>query len=449
MKNLTQGNIYKNFILFALPLVFSAFLSQGYNLIDNIIAGKYLGDIGLAATGATSPFISFCSSLFWGFSVGSSIYIAMLFGAEDYQYIKSGIFYSTVILISFSVLFCLVVLIFGDNILTMLKVDPAIHHAAKTYLYIYMCGFFIILLNNQFVQSLYSLGISTYPFIVSILSALLNIFGNIFAIKVLKLGVAGIALATIFSALIVDILYLLKFKECFNKLGISKIKLQWNTEAIKKILHFAFPCTMQQSIMYTASLLISPIINGLGSAASASYTVVLRIYEINANVYQNASKTVSTYTAQSIGAGKPDNLKKGVAVGFLQGILFLSLPLVICVILAKPVCSIFFPKGYLGEALDLSFIFARYFLPFIVFNVVNNLFHSFYRGIGSPKFLITLTALGSASRTVLTFILANIYGMSGFFVAWVLSWILEAVVALTIYFSGIWRKHIINPFETM
>lgn len=449
MKNLTQGNIYKNFILFALPLVFSAFLSQGYNLIDNIIAGKYLGDIGLAATGATSPFISFCSSLFWGFSVGSSIYIAMLFGAEDYQDIKSGLFYSTMILISVSFLFCLVVIIWGNNILHLLKVDPSIHHAAKTYLYIYMCGFFVILLNNHFVQSLYSLGISTYPFVVSIVSALLNIFGNVFAIKVLHLGVAGIALATVFSALIVDILYLHKFKKCFTELEISKTKLRWNTGAIKKISHFAIPCTFQQSIMYTANLFISPIINGIGSAASASYTVVLRIYEINACVYQNSAKTVSTYTAQSIGAGEPDNLKKGVAVGFLQGILFLSVPLLICVLLAKPVCSMFFPKGYSGESLDISLVFARYFLPFIIFNVVNNLFHSFYRGIGSSKFLITLTALGSISRTVLTFVLANIYGMNGVFVAWVLSWILEAVVALAIYFSGIWKKHIINPFDSM
>ncbi len=447
MKNLTQGNIYKNFIIFALPLVFSAFLSQGYNLIDNIIAGKYLGDIGLAATGATSPFISFCSSLFWGFSVGSSIYIAMLFGAEDYQDIKSGLFYSTAILISISLLFCLVVLIWGDNILHLLKVDPSIHHVAKTYLYIYMTGFFIILLNNHFVQSLYSLGISTYPFIISIVSALLNILGNIFAIKVLHLGVAGIALATVFSAFIVDILYLCKFKKCFNELNISKTKLRWNTGAIKKISLFAFPCTVQQSIMYTASLLISPIINGIGSAASASYTVILRIYEINACVYQNASKTVSTYTAQSIGAGKMNNLKKGVAVGFLQGVLFLSLPLLICVFLAKPVCSMFFPKGYSGEALDTSLIFAKFFLPFIIFNVINNLFHSFYRGTGSSKFLVALTALGSVSRTVLTFIFANISGMNGVFIAWVISWIMESIVALTIYFSGIWKKHIINPFD--
>lgn len=449
MKNLTQGSIYKNFILFALPLVLSAFLSQGYNLVDNIIAGKYLGDVGLAATGATSPFISFCSSLFWGFSTGSSIYVAMLFGADEYPSIKCGIFYSTIILIGTSVLFSIAVIFLGDGLLHLLRVDPSIQSSAKTYLCIYMAGFFLILLNNHFVQNMYSLGISTFPFVMSLLSAILNIFGNIFAIRVLNIGVAGIAVATVFSALVVNILYLLKFRKCFKELNISKTKLTWSTKALKKISVFSIPTTFQQAIMYTVNLLVSPIVNGLGSAASASFTVVMRIYDTNACVYQNSSKTVSTYTAQSIGAGNIGNLKKGVMVGLLQGVIFLSVPLLICTVFAKPVCGMFFPTGYSGEALNLSVMFSRYFLPFIIFNTVNNLFHSFYRGVGSAKFLLILTALGSVSRIIFTFIFANFYGMKGVFIAWVLAWICEAVVALIIYVSGVWKKYVVTPFDSL
>ena len=85
MKDLTKGNIYKTFILFAIPLILSGVLSQCYNLIDTVIAGKYLGDTGLAAIGSTSAFVTFCSSIFWGFANGASVQIASLFGAKKYQ----------------------------------------------------------------------------------------------------------------------------------------------------------------------------------------------------------------------------------------------------------------------------------------------------------------------------------------------------------------------------
>ncbi len=73
MKDLTQGNIYKTFVVFALPMVLAALLSQAYNLVDTVIAGRWLGSGGLAALGATSPLIQFVSSLFWGYNQGFAI----------------------------------------------------------------------------------------------------------------------------------------------------------------------------------------------------------------------------------------------------------------------------------------------------------------------------------------------------------------------------------------
>ena len=94
MKDLTQGNIFKTFFLFGFPLVLSGLLSQTYNVIDTAIAGKFLGESGLASIGATSPLITFFSSLFWGFGVGVPVYAAKLYGRGDYDKIKKS-FHST------------------------------------------------------------------------------------------------------------------------------------------------------------------------------------------------------------------------------------------------------------------------------------------------------------------------------------------------------------------
>ena len=126
-------------------------------------------------------------------------------------------------------------------------------------------------------------------------------------------------------------------------------------------------------------------------------------------------------------------------VGFLQGLIFLAAPLLICSVFAEEVSGLFFPSGFSGEALNYTIIFARVYLPFIVFNVINNLFHSFYRGTASMRLLVSLTAIGSASRLIFTVMLLK-YGMHGVFMGWVLSWIFEAVAALATYLFGMWKK---------
>lgn len=443
MKDLTRGKLYKTFLLYAIPMVLSGLLSVAHGTIDTVIAGKFLGDDGLAAVGCTSAFLSFASALFWGFGSAASIFTASLFGAKDYVAIKSSIYHFLSVVIAASVLFSVIVIAFSDPILNFLQVDPTIYMDAKLYLCIYLVGFSMILLNNTFVHTMNALGLSSYPLYMSVLSAVLNISGNIFAITVLKLGVAGVAAATVLSAFVVDVFYVLKLRSCFREINVLKTKVHFDKKMLAKISIFSMPSAFQQAIMYTASVLISPIINAIGSSASASYAVVLKIYDFSAQTYYASSKTVSSYTAQCIGAGKDFGyIKKGVRIGLMQSLIFASVPILICVCFAKPICGIFFPAGSGGESLAYSILFSRYFLPFVLFNAVNNLFHAFYRATGTGRLLMLLTAVGAVSRLIFTILLAS-RGMTGVFIGWALSWIFEAVLAIASYFSGMWKKDVL------
>lgn len=448
MKDLTQGNIYKNFIVFAIPMVLAALLSQAHAAIDTIIAGKFLGSNGLGAIGATAAFISFASSIFWGFSAGSSIYTAALFGAQAYPAIKSSIYHSLGITAVISFAFSLLTILFCDPILRILQVDPEIFVDAKRYLVIYMIGLYIILLNNNFVHLMNAFGMSSFPFLMSLVSAVLNIVGNILAVAVFRLGVAGVAAATVLSALIVDIFYFIKLNKCFCEMNVKNTKVKFSKDVLSKISAYGIPAALQQSIMYASSMLVSPLINAIGSGASAGYAVALRIYEISAAIYQNSTKTLSNYAAHCKGAQKSVSyFKKGVRVGLLQAIMFVSVPLFACVFFSNGVCSLFFPSGQSGDGLYYAIMFSQIYLPFILFNLVNNLFHGFYRGIGFMRLLLILTAIGGVSRVIFTYILAG-YGMHGIYGGWVLSWITEAIFAAVTYFMGTWKKSILYiPIE--
>lgn len=439
MKDLTKGNIYKTFILFAIPLVLTGFLTMAYNIIDTVIAGRFLGENGLAAVGATSAFITLASSVVWGFCSGFSMYIAKLFGEKNYKEIKSSIYCNTLIFTVVCLAITALTLVFRNNIYDFLKIDKKILNDAGIYFSVYMAGWIFIIMNNLGAFIMNAFGISRYPFVLSVASTVMNITGNIVSVVVLNWGVAGIAVSTVFSAFVVDVFYIIKIKKCFKEMKVDKCRVSFNGASFLQSVKYSVPVTVQQVVMYISQMLISVFINALGGGATAGYAIVSKIYSLNANIYQNSAKTLSNYAAQSVGARKPKNLTKGLKVGFLQGVVFVMPVLLICVFFAPGVCSLFFPSGYADVSLVYAVNFSRYFLPFIIFNVVNNLFHAFYRGVASMKSLISATTIGSIANFTASVILVKYYGMYGIFSGWVISWIVEAVFTVIVYISGRWK----------
>ncbi len=440
VKDLTRGNIYKTFILFALPLMLSGLLSQSYNIIDTAIAGKYLGETGIASISSTSSFITLISSVLWGFCTGVSIYTAILFGAEDFRRIKSTILSSATLLFVGCFLLCVVFVIIKTPIFNFLKIDPLIREDASSYFTLYTLGLVFVILNNYGVCVLNALGISTFPLYMSIVSAAINVAGNVVAIVIFRLGVAGVAIASVFSAVVVDILYAVKIALCFKEMGVLGVKTPFAPEIFKNTLAYALPSTGQQLIMYVAGFLIAPSVNVLGASATASFSVSTHIYNVCASLYQNSSKTVSAYSSQCIGAKKFDRLKKGVFAGAIQSVAVIAPVIIVFALTARPLCLLFFEKGYTGEALDYSLEFTRLFLPFVFLNAVNNLFHSYWRGITAMSYLLLGTAVGTGARIVLTLILTPLLGMTGVHLAWALSWAVEVVPNVILFLSNRWQR---------
>ena len=122
-------------------------------------------------------------------------------------------------------------------------------------------------------------------------------------------------------------------------------------------------------------------------------------------------------------------------MGLFQGLLFTLPAILICAIWANPINASFFPEDYAGEALNYATRFSRVYLPFIVLNLINNLFHSFFRGIAAMRLLIFSTVLGSAVRLGASLLFSSFFGMEGIFIGWAISWLAEALFMAAIYFT--------------
>ena len=140
-KNLTEGNIYKNFLLYALPLIGSAMLGQAYSTVDGMIAGKFISEHALGAISATGSVDLLLFGLFHGFAMGFSIYVSHLFGKSDYATIKRDVISMVLFISAVTLAASGLVIGFRDPLMRYLKVDAVLYEAARRYFTVYAMGY--------------------------------------------------------------------------------------------------------------------------------------------------------------------------------------------------------------------------------------------------------------------------------------------------------------------
>lgn len=444
MRRLYEGDIKKNFFLFSLPLVLTIVLSQAYNIINTIMSGYLIGDEAISAIGSTAPLISFISSICWGYGTGFSVYVAMLFGSGQYKKMANVIKVNMLLSSAFVVLLSVACILFHNQIFSFLNIEEAIYDQAYLYFAIYIGGLVFFNVNWCGVYISNAMGLTKLPLIASVMTNVLNIFMNYVLIKWCGFGVEGTAIATVFSAFCVAAFYYFMMANTFRKLNVKMGGVYFLREEWKDSLVFAFPSMLQQSIMYLCTALVSPLTNLCGANAIAGYTVGMRIYDLNAGVYQNSNKTVSTYIAQCVGAKKYSILKTGIKIGLTQTTIICLVFLVPSILGAGWIAKLFLDAP---QAIHYATVFLRFCMPFILFNVINNLMHAVFRSSGAGKYLVASTVIYALARFGFSYLLYGRFEMYGIYMAIALSWITEAIFGLIIYFSGMWKNEAFKKEE--
>lgn len=437
MEKLYDGNMRKKFFLFSLPLILTIFLTNTYQIVNTMMSSHLIGEQSISAIGSTAPLISFISSICWGYGTGFSVYVAMLIGKGDYDKMANVI--KVNMLLSSAVIILLSILCIGFHkiIFDFLKIEDAIRKDAFNYYAIYIAGLVFLHLNWCGVYISNALGMTKLPLFASIISNVLNISLSYILVKYFKMGVSGFAVATIASAFLVAIFYFIAISKTILEIGVNLKGIYFDKNEIKNSLIYAFPSALQQSIMYLCTAIVSPLTNLCGASAIAGYTVGMRIYDIEAGIYQNSNKTISTFVAQCMGAKKYDIIKKGIRTGMTQTYIILAIFLTPVVLCGDIISDLFLD---LPESINYASVFLKFCLPFVVFNTFNNLYHAVFRSSGAGRYLVISTFVYAVSRVFFSYILFPKYQMYGIYAGIVLSWVVEAIFGTIIYFSGKWKS---------
>lgn len=198
-REMTSGRPFPLILNFAFPLLLGNLLQQTYSLMDAAIVGKFLGINALASVGASTSVVflilGFCNGCCGGFGIP----VAQKFGARDYGMMRRFVAVSLQLAAVMSVVIAIVTSMFCSDILQMMQTPENILEDAYLYLLITFIGVPCTFFYNLLSSIIRALGDSKTPFWFLLFSTILNILLDLFCILILDWGVAGAAVATVFS----------------------------------------------------------------------------------------------------------------------------------------------------------------------------------------------------------------------------------------------------------
>ena len=172
--DMTQGNILRQYIDFALPLTVGLLFQQLYSAVDSIVVGNFVGETALGAVGSTGNIINMLIGVCNGLSLGAGAVISQAYGAKNHERISKAV--HTTMLMTF--LLCIVATAVGVAIvkpsLQLMRTPDSMLVEATEYLTIYFEGIAGLLIYNMGSAILRAVGDSRRPLYFLVFSAVVN-----------------------------------------------------------------------------------------------------------------------------------------------------------------------------------------------------------------------------------------------------------------------------------
>lgn len=407
-KDLTQGKIMPMLIKFTIPLILGNIFQLTYNAVDSIVVGKFVGKEALAAVGICNPITTLLILFLNGLCMGASILMGNYFGGKKMDTLSRQISTTMVSGMVFSLALALVTIVFAKPILILVQVDRSIMTLTTQYLRIIMLGLIFTFLYNFLSSTLRALGDSTTPLYFLIISAALNVVGDIFFVVVLKAGSNGCAVATVVSEALCCVFCMVYIKFRVPILCLGKKWFVFDRSLLKTTIKYGWVSAMQQATVQLGKIGIQAIINTMGVSVSAAFAVVNRIDDYAYTPEQNIAHGMTAMMAQNKGAGKDDRVIKGFKAGMVLEILYAIFIFFVCFVFAMPLMKLFTSDT---EVIGHGVIYLRLISVMYVLPALTNGIQGYFRGIGDLRITLISSIINMGLRVLAAIPLVFGFGM--------------------------------------
>ena len=445
-KDLTAGKPQSVLWRFSIPMFVSVIFQQLYNIADSVIAGKFAGEDALAAVGASYPITMIFMAIAVGSNIGCSVVISQYFGAKWYKEMKTAVSTTMLASLVLSVLLTAAGLLGSRGLMHMINTPDNIFGDGDLYLRIYIGGFVFLFLYNVATGIFTSLGDSKTPLYFLIGSSIGNIFLDTLFVAVFHWGVAGVAWATFLAQGIACVLALVTLKKRLAAIHTEEKAAAFSWNMLGKISRIAVPSILQQSFISIGNIFIQGLINSYGSSVIAGYSAAVKLNTFAITSLTTLGNGTSSFTAQNLGAGKQERVKKGFRASVKLALLITVPFFAVFFFGSHAVLSLFMNEGS-TVAMETGAQFLQIVSPFYFVISLKLMADGVLRGAGAMKSFMTATFTDLFLRVILAFVLAVPFKTMGIWLSWPIGWTVAMVLSLFFYKKGVWKNSFLTAAE--
>ena len=395
--DMSQGRPAAILWRFTIPMLLSAVFQQLYNVADSVVAGRFVGEDALAAVGASFPITMIFMAVALGSNTGCSVIISQLFGAKETARMKTAVSTSVIAILALSALLTAGGFLFCEPLMRLLGTPENVFADSQLYLNVYIGGLTFLFLYNICTGVFTALGDSRTPLYFLIASSLANIVMDVVFVVCFHMGVGGVAWATFLCQGVASVLAAWTLFRRLRGVPAPERHPLFSWRMLGRIARIAVPSILQQSFISVGNLFIQSLVNSFGSAVVAGYSAAVKLNTFALTGFTTLGNGLSSFTAQNIGAGRPERVKQG---------------------------------------------FLNIVAPFYVLISLKLAADGVLRGAGCMGQFMTATFTDLILRVILAFLLAPRFGAAGIWMSWPLGWAVAAALSLGFYFTGGWRKRV-------
>ena len=366
-------------------MLIGGIFQQFYGVTDTIIIGKFVGSRALAAIGATTSTMFFFLSFAIGFTNAFSIVMGQFFGAKNETMLKRTFLNSIYVTLFSSVILLIFGLFFSRPLMILLKTPSDIIDNSVIYLKICVGLSFVQLIYNGAASILRALGDSKTPLYFLILTTILNIILDLLFVALLKMNVAGVAIATVVSQMISAFLSVFYIIKKFPILKLNKEDMIFDSSNLLMIVKIGASMSIQSVFLSIGEMIISSVVNTFGTNVVASYTTGNRIIQFASIAYFVVSEAFAVYVAQNYGAQKIDRIKEGFKSIIILSLTLSILAAVIIFLFGDHLVKLFISKNdqYVDVIAEICKGYLRISSAFFPFLAIILLYNNSIRAIGN------------------------------------------------------------------
>lgn len=448
--DMTTGKPWEKIVIFTVPMLLGNIAQQLYSTVDSIVVGRYVGDNALAAVGSASPILNLLLVLFMGVSVGASVMVSQYFGARKKEELSKTIGNTITLTAIVSLLIMVLGAVLSRPLLNLLQTPESIIDWCEDYLLILVLGIAGCAYYNILCGVLRGLGDSISALLYLLVATVLNILLDLWFVAGLKMGVAGVALATVIAQAISSVLCLIKLKKMQDVFDMGVRYLKVDRFHSMTIIRLGLPSGITQAIFSLAMIIVQSLTNSFGELVIAANVIIMRVDGFAMMPNFSFGTAMTTYAGQNVGAGQYDRVTHGARQGTFIAVVTSAVITGVILLFGKYLMGIFTTTT---ELVNLSNNMMKILAVGYIAMAVTQCLSGVMRGAGD-----TMTPMWISLITTVVIRVPLAYGLAyltrspelpngayqSLWISLLASWVMGAVITFICYQRGRWKNKAVS-----